>query len=62
MEKELFSTAEAAQYLGIKEQTLRLWRKTGEVNLPLIRIGEKLIKYSRKDLDAYIESRREQAN
>jgi len=46
----------AAKYIGVSEATLRLWRSHGE-GPPYFRAGEKLIRYRRVDLDAWIESR-----
>jgi len=47
---------EAAKYVGVSEAVLRLWRSRGEGPL-YFRAGEKLIRYRRADLDAWIESR-----
>lgn len=46
----------AASYLGISEAALRLWRSRGE-GPRFFRAGEKLVRYRRADLDAWIESR-----
>ena len=50
---ELLSRREAAQYLGVKEQTLAVWLCTKRYNIPVVRIG-RLVKYKKADLDAFI--------
>lgn len=47
---------QAAHYLGISDSALRLWRSEGK-GPRFFRAGEKLIRYRRADLDAWIESR-----
>lgn len=51
---ELLSRREAAQYLGVKEQTLAVWLCTKRYNIPVVRIG-RLVKYKKADLDAFIQ-------
>ena len=46
----------AAKYLGISEAALRLWRSEGR-GPRHFRAGEKLVRYRRTDLDAWIEAR-----
>jgi excisionase family DNA binding protein len=46
----------AAKYLGISEAVLRLWRSEGK-GPRHFRAGEKLVRYRRADLDAWIEAR-----
>lgn len=46
----------AAKYLGISEAALRLWRSEGK-GPRHFRAGEKLVRYRRTDLDAWIEAR-----
>ncbi len=58
VEKEVFSTVEAADYLGITAATLRAWHRLGKINLPKVRMG-RLVKYLKADLDAFIQSKRE---
>jgi excisionase family DNA binding protein len=52
--KDLLSRKEAAQYLGVSENTLAIWKCTGRYSLPCVKIG-RLVKYRRADLDAFIE-------
>lgn len=51
---KLLSTKEAAAFIGVEEQSLRRWRMNGIVKIPFIRLG-RLVRYSMKDLEAYIE-------
>lgn len=52
---------QAARYLGISESALRLWRSRRE-GPRYFKAGEKLIRYRRSDLDAWIESRLSEAS
>lgn len=62
-EDPILSTKEAAAYLGLAENTLRIWRhfarhgirQTGPVSF---RVGMKLVKYRKSDLDAWLEEQR----
>lgn len=49
----LLNRKEAADYLGIKEQTLACWACAGRYRLPFVRVG-RLVKYRQQDLDAFI--------
>lgn len=49
----LLSRREAALYLGVAEKTLAIWKCTGRVQLPFVKIG-RFIKYKKSDLDAFI--------
>jgi excisionase family DNA binding protein len=51
--KNLMTRKEAADYLGVKEQTLACWACAGRYRLPFVRIG-RLVKYRQQDLDAFI--------
>lgn len=51
---DLLSRKEAAEYLGVSESTLAIWKCTGRYQLPCVKIG-RLVKYRRADLDAFIE-------
>lgn len=46
----------AANYVGVSEAVLRLWRSEGK-GPRFFRAGEKLIRYRRTDLDSWIEAR-----
>jgi predicted DNA-binding transcriptional regulator AlpA len=47
---------QAAKYVGISEAALRLWRSEGK-GPRHFKAGEKLVRYRRVDLDAWIEAR-----
>lgn len=49
----LLTRKEAADYLGVKVQTLACWACTGRYHLPFVRVG-RLVKYRQQDLDAFI--------
>jgi predicted DNA-binding transcriptional regulator AlpA len=47
---------QAAKYVGISEAALRLWRSENK-GPRHFKAGEKLVRYRRVDLDAWIETR-----
>ena len=47
---------QAAKYLGVKRQTLALWRCTGRYGLRFTRVG-RAIRYSKSDLDEWLAER-----
>ena len=51
-------TRDAARYLGVAYQTLHLWRVKGR-GPAYLRLG-RLVRYRHTDLDAWLESRREE--
>ena len=53
---KLLSAKETAEILGVTEATLATWRCLCRYNLPWIKVG-RLCKYSREDLERFIESR-----
>jgi excisionase family DNA binding protein len=55
-QESTFTPIKAARYLGVSEASLRLWRSGGECPR-YFRAGDKLVRYRRADLDAWIESR-----
>ena len=52
----LLTPDQAAEYLGIKRQTLAVWRSSRRYALPYILCG-RLVKYRQSDLDAFLTSR-----
>lgn len=52
----LLSRIEAAEYLGVKKNTLDVWASTGRYNLRYIKIGSSA-KYRKEDLDDFILTR-----
>lgn len=57
--KELLSTKEAAEYLGISTSTLYRIFKTSRGKIKRCRIAPKAIKYSKVNLDDYKKSQTE---
>ena len=53
---ERLTPEEAAEYLGVKTQTLAAWRSSGRYELRFIRAG-RCIRYRKSDLDAWMERR-----
>jgi excisionase family DNA binding protein len=49
--------AQASQYLGVPETTLRRWAIRGYPNLPFLKLGGRVY-YERADLDALVERSR----
>jgi len=47
---------QAARYLGVSGAVLRLWRSEGK-GPRFFRAGEKLVRYRRADVDAWVEAR-----
>jgi len=54
--EERLNNKEAARYMGIKPETLDVWRSTGRYLIPFTKIG-RLVFYRKSDLDAFIDSR-----
>ena len=57
----LMTTKQAAEYLGLSETTLELWRATNRVRLAYVKLGEAkskgaAVRYRRQDLDAFINA------
>jgi len=57
MDKTILNTREAADYLGIKEETLRRWAASNVV--PVVRLN-RLLRFRRSALDEWL-AQREQA-
>ena len=52
----LLSPLKAAEYLGVTEKTLAVWRCVGRYNIAYIKVG-RLVKYRKSALDAFLDSR-----
>lgn len=50
---KLLTREEAAEYLGIRPQTLAKWAMTKKHKLPFVRVG-KLVRYRIEDLEKFI--------
>ena len=52
-ESPLLSAADAAAYLGVRPQTLAVWRSYGRYDLPFVKVG-RLVKYRLSDLNIFL--------
>ena len=52
---KLLTPKQAAEYLGVKENTLAVWRSVKRYQLPFIKIGRS-IRYRVSDLEQFIKS------
>ena len=57
----LMTTKQAAEYLGLSEITLNMWRATNRVRLTYVKLGSigakgSAVRYRRQDLDAFINA------
>ncbi|MCG9697185.1 helix-turn-helix domain-containing protein [Shewanella sp. Isolate11] len=50
------SNQDAANYLGVKPETLDVWRSAGRYAIPFVKVGRRVF-YRQSDLDAFIASR-----
>lgn len=50
---KLLTPAEAANLLGVKVQTLALWRSAKRHKLPFVKVGS-AVRYKRADLEAWV--------
>ena len=55
---QLLSRRQAAEYLGVKENTLAIWACNKRYSLPVIKVG-RLCKYRLSDLDKFLDERTE---
>jgi len=55
---QLLSRKQAAEYLGVKENTLAIWACNKRYSLPVIKVG-RLCKYRVSDLDNFLNERTE---
>lgn len=52
---KLLNTKEAAEYIGIKDRTLRKWKKDG-IGPPCVQVGGSLgtIRYTQESIDKWV--------
>lgn len=55
-QRVLFNQDQAAEYLGLKPETLATWRSTQRYHLPFIRVG-RAVRYRLSDLESFLEER-----
>lgn len=53
---EMLTPEQAAEYLGLKPQTLAVWRSTGRYSIPFVKVGRNT-RYHKADLDKFLEQR-----
>ena len=56
-ERRVFTRAQAAAYLGVSKRLLDHWAWNKSQEVPYAKIG-KLVRYLKKDLDAWLESKK----
>lgn len=55
VKKELYTTAEAAIYLGTTPKSLTVMRCTGAINIPVVKWGKgNRVRFKKSDLDKWI--------
>ena len=52
------SIDEAAEYLGVKPATIRIWIKTK--GMPSHRVGGKLLKFKKSEIDEWVDKESEE--
>jgi excisionase family DNA binding protein len=52
--EQLYSPDEVAEILGVSASTLARWRRTGDPDLPFLRLGGG-IRYRASDIEAFLE-------
>lgn len=53
IKSNLLNRTEAAFILGIKPQTLAVWKSNKRYNLPCIKVGRS-VRYRKEDLEAFV--------
>jgi hypothetical protein len=52
----LLTTEQAAKFLQVSPACLERYRSTGEVRIPVVRIGDRLCRYRMSDLVSFVEN------
>ena len=52
----LLTREQAADYLGVKPQTLASWHSSGRYELPVVKVGRS-VRYKRSALEKFVERR-----
>jgi len=53
---DLLTRQQAAEFLGVKVQTLAVWATTKRYPLPMVKVGC-LVRYRRSDLERFLDQR-----
>lgn len=53
----LLNPKAAAEFLGVQEQTLAVWRCTGRYSLPFCKVGARMVRYRLADLEKFLADR-----
>ena len=54
LRSDLLNREQAAAYLGVSPRTLAVWKSTGRYDLPVVKLGRRIVRYRKSDLDAFI--------
>ena len=54
--EDLINETQAAEILGLKAGTLRIWRSNGRYRLPFVKVGSR-VRYRRTELARWLEAR-----
>ena len=55
-QNELLTVQQAADYLGLQKQTLDKWRSQQSVDLPFVRLGNR-VRYRKEALDKWLREK-----
>jgi excisionase family DNA binding protein len=55
---QLLTRAQVAELLNLRVQTLHNHVHNGSLNLPVVRLNSRCLRYKRSDVEAFIEARR----
>jgi excisionase family DNA binding protein len=53
---KLLTPKQAAEIIGVAEQTLAVWRSAGRHDLPFVKAG-RLVRYRASDIESWLASR-----
>jgi excisionase family DNA binding protein len=56
LEKKLLTRQEAAEYLGVRPETLAVWYCTRRYKLPVVKVGRS-VRYRLADLERWLAAR-----
>lgn len=56
LEKKLLTRQEAAEYLGVRPETLAVWHCTRRYKLPVVKVGRS-VRYRVADLERWLAAR-----